>query len=121
MVGAFLDLPEELAEAEPGLLARVQHPNVVELIGYAYKDDVLDPGGFLVTEFIEQDLDSLIKQQWPETTSEGRPFALLVAVDVVTQVVEAMIHLKECRAFHRDWKPKKLSRQSQTHDRLYVV
>ncbi|KAG0561733.1 hypothetical protein KC19_9G087000 [Ceratodon purpureus] len=101
--------PKENVEAEAGLLARVQHPNVVELLGYAYKDDIRHPEGFIVTELMEQDLETLISQEvrklGPEYSKKS-PFPLPVVFDIALQIVEAMIQLKECGVLHRDLKPK---------------
>lgn len=97
--------------AEAGLIARVQHANVVGLMGCAYKEDEMNNAkGFFVTELMEQDLESLIRHQQRvslgfETTMEGGPFHLSVAVDIALQIVEAMIHLKDCGVIHRDLKP----------------
>ena len=97
-VSMFSDVDEEFLVGEATLLAKVQHPNVVELMGCGFKD----ARGFLVTELMEQDLESLICQR-----SHGHrpPFELPVAIDIALQIVEAMIHFRECRVIHRDLKP----------------
>lgn len=84
---AVLDVCKEQALAEATLLATVQHPNVVELLGLAFKDDERNP----------QDLGSLIDKQMEsrnKTTIKSSPFPLPIAIDIVLQVVEAMIHVK---------------------------
>jgi serine/threonine protein kinase len=102
--------PKQQLITEAGLLARVQHPNVVELLGCAFKEDVGEKSrSFLVTELMEQDLESLIRQQLRRNdgseTYQGPPFALAVAVDIALQIVEAMVHVRECKVIHRDLKP----------------
>lgn len=103
--------PKQQLVREAALLARVQHPNVVELLGCAFKRDTQEKSrSFLVTELMEQDLESLIRQQLrrndgSETYREGPPFALAVAVDIALQIVEAMVHVRECEVMHRDLKP----------------
>ncbi|KAG0579103.1 hypothetical protein KC19_4G073200 [Ceratodon purpureus] len=103
---AVMSMSEEQVKAEVDLLARVRHPNVVELLGYAHKDDISYPKGYIVTELMEQDLTSLIKQKRKNVGPPGIPFVLPVALDIALQIVEAMIHLKECGVLHRDLKPK---------------
>ena len=109
-VSVFRDVSEDAVRDEASLLARVQHPNVVEFLGYGYKDDDHRPEVVLVTELMDQDLDSLILSKLKshgsgESSSRRPPFEFLVAVDIALQIVEAMIHLHECGVMHRDLKP----------------
>jgi hypothetical protein len=105
---------KDLVEAEVGLFARAQHPNVVELMGCAYEDHERDPKCSLVIEVMEQDLGALISEQLKSQNSHEfgiahggpyPPFSLPVAVDIVVQIVEAMIHVQKCNVLHRDLKP----------------
>ena len=84
---------------KPTLLETVQHPNVVELLGSAFKDDERNP----------EDIGPLIDQQMEshnKATINSPPFPLPIAIDIVLQVVEAMIQVKACRVLLRDLKPK---------------
>ena len=107
----------EVIEKEVGHLATVQHPNVVQLVGFACKDSIevyqKKFSGHIVTELMEEgDLQSLISHQLriddgSETTTDGPPFTLPVAIDIALQIVEAMVHVhNQCRVLHRDLKPE---------------
>lgn len=101
---------EQLAD-EAGILARLQNPYVVELMGCAYSQD--EQKAYLVTELMDQDLDSLITKQLKSLrlvgTSSGRPpFIFRVAIDIALQIAEAMIYLHSHRVIHRDLKPKNI-------------
>lgn len=110
-------------EAEAGILARVQHPNVVNFVGCAYM--AKEQKGYLVTELMEQDLQQLIKKS---LRGDGEmPFSLSVSMDIILQIVEAMIHMRKCRVLHRDLKPQncivsmKKSRVEQILGDVYYV
>ncbi|KAG0562583.1 hypothetical protein KC19_9G157500 [Ceratodon purpureus] len=83
-------------EAEAGILARVQHPNVVTFIGCTYDEEKQQ--GFLVTELMETSLRSLISRR----ILLG--FMISVSIDMLLQIVEAMIHVHDCGVMHRDLK-----------------
>jgi hypothetical protein len=93
--------PREMLEAEAGLLARVQHANVVKLIGCSYDEEKQE--GFIVTELMERNLRSLINSR---RSIPGRnfPFDLPVSIDIVLQIAEALVHVHECGVIYRDLK-----------------
>ena len=87
-------------EAEAAILATVQHPNIVHLIGCSFVEK--DATGMLVMELMEQDLRTLIDCR--KGSEKMGPFPVIVAIDIMLQVAEAMQHLRECRVLHRDLK-----------------
>jgi len=90
-------------EDEAAILATVQHPNVVRLLGAAFQED--KETGMLVMELMECDLRSLIDKRMKH---EQQPFPLVVAVDIMIQVAEAMHYLFAQRVLHRDLKAKNI-------------
>ena len=87
-------------EAEAAILATVQHPNIVHLIGCSFVEK--DSTGMLIMELMERDLRTLINSRnGPEKVG---PFPVIVAIDIMLQVAEAMQHLRECSILHRDLK-----------------
>ena len=93
-------------ETEVKLLARVQHPNVLTLIGYSLDEE--QQKGHLVTNIMETDLRTLVEKSFKLNRQNSRylpsPLSILEAVDILLQVVEAMIHVHECGVIHRDLK-----------------
>lgn len=87
-------------EAEAGLLAGVQHPNVVTIIGYRYDEE--EQQAHPLTEPIETNLQALIHRHMSQRF--GSPFTLLGSIDVLLQIAETMIHVHECSVTHRDLK-----------------
>lgn len=84
-------------------LARVQHPNVVNLLGYG-----LDTNGDCVSvmELVEEDLGVLIDRNG--RLHNKAPFLLVVAIDMLLQIVEAMVHVHECGVLHRNLGPSNI-------------
>ncbi|KAG0630068.1 hypothetical protein M758_1G151800 [Ceratodon purpureus] len=99
-------------EAEAGILARVQHPNVVTFIGCTY--DEKKQQGFLVTELMETSLRSLISRRL-------HGFMISVSIDMLLQIVEAMIHVHDCGVMHRDLKAENCLVSRVPEDDGYVV
>ena len=99
-------------------LARVQHPNVVHLIGYAHSRDEM----LVFMEPMHEDLQHLIERN-------TRPFPLLVAIDILLQIVEAMIYVHKCGVLHRRLSPDnilvspkyKTKSNTQDVDVYYIV
>ena len=92
-------------ECEAGILAAVQHPNIVQLIGCSFIEE--NATGMLVMELMEQDLRTLIDRRRSNSTTNnklGGPFPIIVAIDIMLQVAEAMQYLRECKIMHRDLK-----------------
>ena len=90
-------------EEEAAILATVQHPNVVRLLGAAFQEE--KETGMLVMELMECDLRSLIDKRMRH---EQQPFPLIVAVDIMIQIAEAMHYLVAHRVLHRDLKAKNI-------------
>ncbi len=75
-------------EVEAKIFASLQHPNMVWLIGYAIKGTQ----HILVSEFMTMDLFKYSKEQG---VSRGSPLSLLVAIDIMLQIVRAMDYLHQ--------------------------
>ena len=98
-------------EAEAAILAAVQHPNIVHLIGCSFVEK--NSTGMLVMELMEGDLRTLINcRNGPDKVG---PFPVIVAIDIMLQVAEAMQHLRECRILHRDLKAANILVSCQKH------
>jgi serine/threonine protein kinase len=93
-------------EEEAAALAAVQHPNVVQLMGCAFreKDEML----MLVMEYMEEDLRVIIERRCPNPGQPGSspPFPLIVAIDIMLQIAEGMQFLREHKIMHGDLKAK---------------
>ncbi|KAG0599191.1 hypothetical protein M758_12G134800 [Ceratodon purpureus] len=93
-------------EEEAATLATVQHPNVVQLMGCAFreKDEML----MLVMEYMEEDLRVMIERRCPNPGQPGSipPFPLIVAIDIMLQIAEGMQFLREHNIMHGDLKAK---------------
>jgi serine/threonine protein kinase len=87
----------KVVENEANLQARLQHPIVVQSIGYA----VTGREHLIVTELMSKDL----RMYLDENISEGQarpPLSLLLAVDIMQKMSEGMKYLHESRVMHRD-------------------
>jgi len=110
---------------EVALLARVEHPHVVRLVGYCgFK--VCNSGGGgggkttrtenkVVMEKMEKDLRMLMEEilknkehAHPEELEHHVPFPPPVALDIILQLAEALKFLRIQRAMHRDIKSKNI-------------
>ncbi|KAG0560977.1 hypothetical protein KC19_9G027500 [Ceratodon purpureus] len=107
---------EGMMNVQVSMLVKLQHPNVVQFIGWKFHDisqrelkldvDQYCAVGYIVTELMEQDLGQLIERN---TRLYSRsPFSLLVAIDILLQVVEAMIYIHKCGVIYRDLKPSNI-------------
>ncbi len=88
----------DTVQKEAKLQARLQHPNVVQFIGYAAKESQ----HIIVSELMSRDLRSYLD----ETVDKGQtrhPLSLL-AVDIMLQIAEPMKYLHENGMMHRDLK-----------------
>jgi len=89
-------------EEEAKMQARLRHPNVVQFIGYAVEKDQ----HIIVMELMEMDL----RMYLDENQNRGRnfgieyPLPLLLAVDIMLQLAEAMNYLHKSGVMHRDLK-----------------
>jgi len=80
-------------ENEAKLLASLRHPNVVQFIGYAVKENQ----HYIITELMSKDLQMYLKEN-------NDPLSLPLAVDIVLQIAEGMKYLHESGVMHRDLK-----------------
>jgi serine/threonine protein kinase len=77
---------------EAKLLASLEHPNVVQFIGYAVKEKQ----HYIITELMSKDLRMYLEEN-------GKP-SLPLAVDIMLQIAEGMKYLHESGVMHRDLK-----------------
>jgi serine/threonine protein kinase len=77
---------------EAKLLASLGHPNVVQFVGYAVKENQ----HYIITELMSKDLRMYLK--------ENVPLSLPLAVDIMLQIAEGMKYLHESGVMHRDLK-----------------
>ncbi len=84
---------------EADLLARLRHPNVVQFVGYVVKGSE----HVIVSELMSMDLRRYLDENVHEDQSRP-PLPLLLAVDIMLQVAEAMKYLHESMVMHRDLK-----------------
>ena len=104
--GEICDI-DNLVKKEAELLLKLQHPNIVVCYGYSYTHDApwpaskhkAEPTCYLVLELMEEDL-------WRPIDKHRRgPLAMSVALDILLQIVEAMVHLHEHNVMHRNLIP----------------
>ncbi len=86
---------------EANLLARLQHPNVVQLTGHTFNEtqDVI------VLELMREDLQSYLGSRLAMDKQRLSPLPLLGAVDIMLHIAEGMNYLHEHHVVHRDLKP----------------
>jgi len=82
----------EAVKNEAKLLASLEHPNVVQFVGYAVKEKQ----HYIITELMSKDLRMYLK--------ENVPLSLPLAVDIMLQIAEGMKYLHESGVMHRDLK-----------------
>lgn len=93
-------------EEEAAILAAVQHPSVVRIIGCAFEDK--GETGFLIMELMEHDLRTVIENRCPNPGPGRSPFPLIVAIGLMLQIGEGMQYLREHKILHRDLKAKNI-------------
>ncbi len=111
---------------EVALLARVEHPHVVRLVGYCGFEVCNSGGGGgggktsrtenkVVMEKMEKDLRMLMEEilenkehAHPEELEHHVPFPPPVALDIILQLAEALKFLRIQRVVHRDIKSKNI-------------
>ncbi|HZN68820.1 MAG TPA: serine/threonine-protein kinase [Tepidisphaeraceae bacterium] len=105
-------LPKKLSEnkefvdrfyQEGKAAAKLAHPNIVQAI-----DVASTPDGFhyFVMEFIEG--KTLYDLMQPEPHGDGHVFSEAEALDITTQICDALVHAHERGLIHRDVKPKNI-------------
>jgi hypothetical protein len=90
---------KEAAEKEAILFSKLRHPNVAQFIGYGVKES--QP--VIVSELMTTDLRRYLDEK-KKNAGEGPPLPLLVAVNILLQIAEAMNYLHENGVMHRDLK-----------------
>jgi hypothetical protein len=93
-------------EEEAAILATVQNPHVVRMIGCGFEEKA--ETGSLVMELTEHDLRTVIETRCPSPGPGLSPFPLLVAIDIMLQIGEGMRYLREHKILHRDLKAKNI-------------
>jgi serine/threonine protein kinase len=77
---------------EAKLLASLRHPNVVQFVGYAVKENE----HYIITELMSKDLRMYLKENFP--------LSLPLALDIMLQTANGMKYLHESGVMHRDLK-----------------
>ncbi|KAG0579587.1 hypothetical protein KC19_4G108600 [Ceratodon purpureus] len=105
---------EVAVQSEAALMLKVQHPHIVEFYGWAFTENAPPPAssgeddvvsaGYLVMEWMERDLRREIDRCKRSRERSVGPFPLAVAVDILLQIVGAMIHMHNLGIMHRDLK-----------------
>ncbi|CAK9193417.1 unnamed protein product [Sphagnum troendelagicum] len=90
---------KEAAEKEVRLSSKLRHPNVAQFIGYGVKEN--QP--VIISELMSTDLRRYLDEK-KENAGEGPPLSLLVAMNILLQIAEAMNYLHENAVMHRDLK-----------------
>jgi serine/threonine protein kinase len=85
-------IEDKAVKNEAKLLASLEHPNVVQFIGYAVKENQ----HYIITELMSKDLRMYLK--------ENVPLSLPLAVDIMLQIAEGMKYLRESEVMHCDLK-----------------
>jgi len=105
----------DTVQKEAKLQARLQHRNVVQVIGYAAKESQ----HMIVSELMSKDLRSYLD----ETVHKGQtrpPLSLLLAVDIMLQIAEAMKYLHGNWMMHRDLKANNILINVVESKELYI-
>ncbi|KAG0618994.1 hypothetical protein M758_4G107900 [Ceratodon purpureus] len=106
--------PVAAVQSEAALMLKVQHPHIVDFYGWAFTENVRLPpssgekdvvsAGYLVMECMERDLRSEIERCTRIRGISRGPFPPAVAVDILLQIVGAMIHMHSLGIMHHDLK-----------------
>jgi serine/threonine protein kinase len=89
---------------EANLLAKLQHPNVVQLIGHTFNETQ----EVIVLERMEDNLENYLSSLTSclPPNKEGPPVPVLGAVDIMLHIAEGMNYLHEHHVVHRDLKAR---------------
>jgi serine/threonine protein kinase len=99
--GRCQDSSRKDVKNEVNLLARLQHPNVVQLIGHTFNETQ----EVIVLERMEANLENYLTSCM-QPNKEGPPLPLLGAVDIMLHIAEGMNYLHENHVVHRDLKAR---------------
>jgi serine/threonine protein kinase len=84
---------------EVGILAKLSHPHIVQLVGFS-KGPVTS---MILMELMDGDLHHLIKDR-VVFTPQAPPFPPEVAIDIISQIAAGMAYLHKQGVFHGDLK-----------------
>jgi protein phosphatase 1L len=87
-------------ENEVNLLSRMRHPNIVRFIGYTFDGN----RNVIVTELMSKDLRSYLDEKKSASDSGSPDLSLLVVIDIMLQIAQAVNFLHENGVMHRDLK-----------------
>ncbi len=90
---------KEAAEKEARLSSKLRHPYVAQFIGYGVKGN--QP--VIISELMSTDLRRYLDEK-KKNAGEGPPLPLLVAINILLQIAQAMNYLHENGVMHRDLK-----------------
>ncbi len=89
----------QAVEKEAKLFSELHHPNVVQFIGYGFQES----RPVIISELMSKDLRTYLNEK-KKNVGQGPPLPLLVAINIMLQVAEAMNYLHEMGVMHRDLK-----------------
>ena len=110
-----MDDGDKIFMKEVGILARVNHPNVVKFICCGQKPKKRKC--FIAMKLLDTSLEELITK-----VSNGgisTPFPIQVAMDIILQIAKGMSYLHEKKIAHRDLKPANVLVHEIMVDKLY--
>jgi len=87
---------ERRFQHEANVLARLRHPNIVQMYEYGRADGL----AYLVVEYVEGSLADVL--------AEGKPLDVDYAIEIVRQVGEALSYAHRQGIIHRDIKPSNI-------------
>ena len=114
-IGVSRSAEEKDVKREAAVMLKVQHPNIIDFLGWSFTEDAQPPvkssasepgelvaAGYLVMEWMpDGDLRKAIDLHVKTT---GSSFDLVVGVDVLLQIAGAMVHMHNHDLMHRDLK-----------------
>jgi serine/threonine protein kinase len=92
-------IQKEAPEKEASLFSKLRHPNVAQFIGYG----VMENQPVIISELMSTDLRRYLDEK-KENAGEEPPLPMLVAMNILLQIAEAMNYLHENEVMHRDLK-----------------
>jgi serine/threonine-protein kinase len=95
----------QAVEKEAKLFSELRHPNVVQFIGYGVDGYSRQP--VIVSELMSKNLQTYLDDE-KKNAGQGPPLPLLVAINIMLQVADAMNYLHEMGVMHRDLKATNL-------------
>jgi serine/threonine protein kinase len=84
---------------EVGILAKLSHPHIVQLVGFSRGL----PNSMILMELMDGDLRHLIQDRL-KSTPQAPPFPPEVAIDIISQIAAGMAYLHNQGVFHGDLK-----------------